>query len=727
MLISSVIYYYVELINSRRRPVHGFVFLFLSYTLHIKQMKAIFSGSFFLLILFISACSSKQETRPGDRRLLGDGFGIATATILVQNLDSARNYYTNSLGFNMPARKKFKKGSYEGTLSAFLEFADFSAIELLSINDTAVASVRPSFIPDYLKHHEGARLYSLFTSSIDSTYNWLKSQGLKPDSPQSGRYKNEKPKGWDWDDGGAQYRSLAFDNSNPSASLPVFYELVGLPFREINSAWKPYAWRKYYDNQPNGVVGMSALKIVVSDLPAATKAFDKMGLERLESNDTVSRFRVAHEQELRLVSSGSIDTAAAGFLKSRGPGVYAICFEVKNIAETQAFFKSKLPAKAFLTDTLRKHLTLAKEFACGVQLEFTEESKEQAALARIFSFQEGVKLDTASSKYASKTYIKYCSLCHGKNREGYAADFAPSLRSHSLMATTQLPRSSYNFLSHTIAYGRPGTAMAPYTKSQGGPLDEDDIDLILHWLYESSGVKKPIEMSAEPVVGNIAQGKVIYGKNCASCHGINGEGIRAPALGNPMLLATASDAFLRYTISEGRDSTPMPSFKDSLSKAEINSVTAYLRSRASGWNAPEAVSVKAVAPGNYILNPRNNSPEFRLKDNLYVSAKELLKAFKDSTRMVILDARSKAAWHQTHIPGSVSVPYYEEPEKFIKDIPKDSTWIIAYCACPHAASGKVVTTLRRLGYKHTAILDEGILVWTNLGFPVQYGRDLVKK
>jgi mono/diheme cytochrome c family protein len=62
-----------------------------------------------------------------------------------------------------------------------------------------------------------------------------------------------------------------------------------------------------------------------------------------------------------------------------------------------------------------------------------------------------------------------------------------------------------------------------------------------------------------------------------SCHGIKGEGVRAPVLGNPMLLATASDAFLRYTISEGRDNTPMPSFKDSLSKVEINALTAYIR------------------------------------------------------------------------------------------------------------------------------------------------------
>ena len=264
--------------------------------------------------------------------------------------------------------------------------------------------------------------------------------------------------------------------------------------------------------------------------------------------------------------------------------------------------------------------------------------------------------------------------------------------------------------------------MAPYAKSQGGPIDEDDLDLLIQWLHESSGVEKPIEMSAKPVTGNVALGRTLYAQHCAACHGKKGEGISAPALGNPMLLATASDAFLRYTIAEGREGTPMVAFKDSLSKIELNALTAYLRSRASGWNAPEAVTVTKPLPKDYVLNPHRQAPRFTLREGRYLPAAQLLKALKDSSRMIVLDARSEAAWNQTHFPGAVSVPYYEEPDKFIKDIPNDSTWIVTYCACPHAASDKVVNTLRRLGYKRTAILDEGILVWAQRGYPVQYGQ-----
>lgn len=690
-------------------------------------MKAAFPAVAFILMGFILSCVSKQEKELDNNLLLGAGFGINSATLIVQNLDSARNYYTNVLGFNLPRPKKFNQGSYEGTVGLSVYFPDLSFIELLSVKDTGLVSTKHPFITSFARHQEGVRVYSLSTSSADTTYSWMSSQGIKTEAVKAGRATAEMPKGWNWDDGGPQYRTIEFSSKNPPDYLPSFTEWIGYPYQEMQEGWKPYSWRKYYPEQPNGVVGISSLRVVVNNLDSARKEFLKIGLTELEASNTSAGFKIAHSQKLLLMAPKSPNDELSNFLKTRGPGVYAIRFEVKKLKDTQEFLKKKLPAGALRFDTALKQLTVPKEYAHGVQLEFIEEPKEQAELAKIYNFKEGSKLDSASSRHALGIYTKYCALCHGKNREGYAADFAPSLRSHSLMATTLLPRSSYNYLSHTIAYGRSGTAMAPYAKSQGGPLDEDDIDLLLQWLHELSGVKKPIEMSTKPVIGNVTLGKALYAKHCASCHGIKGEGIRAPALGNPMLLATASDAFLRYTISEGRDSTPMPAFKDSLSKVEINAVTAYIRSRASGWNAPEAVTITQPLSKNYVLNPNKKAPKFTLRDDRYISAQQLLKALKDSSRMILLDARSEAAWHQTHIPGAISVPYYEEPDTFVKRIPKDSTWIVAYCACPHAASNRVVNTLRRFGYKHTAILDEGILVWAQRGYPVQYGQGNMTK
>jgi len=418
-----------------------------------------------------------------------------------------------------------------------------------------------------------------------------------------------------------------------------------------------------------------------------------------------------------LVTSQSPEDEISRFLKTRGSGVFAITFEVEHLDSTRAFLKKGLSDHALVFDSLQNAVTVLKDYAYGVQLEFVQEPESQATFAKQLMIGETL-LDSTATKHAASLYTKYCALCHGKNREGYAADNAPSLRSHSLMSTTK----SSNFLRYTIQYGRANTAMAGYYKKQGGPLEYIEIELILQWLYEASGVEKPVELSRESVSGNVELGEVIYAKNCAACHGVNGEGISAPALGNPMLLATATDAFLQYAIKEGRDGTPMPAFKDSLTEVDINNVTAYLRSRASGWDKPKGASVTLPKPENYVLNPNNKVLNFELRDNRYVSAKQVYQALQDSARIVLLDARSTVAWKQTHIPGAIPVPYYEEPDTFVPHMPNDSTWIVVYCACPHAASSRVVNTLKRHGFKKTAILDEGILVWSQLGYPVQHGQ-----
>jgi len=55
-------------------------------------------------------------------------------------------------------------------------------------------------------------------------------------------------------------------------------------------------------------------------------------------------------------------------------------------------------------------------------------------------------------------------------------------------------------------------------------------------------------------------GAELYGRMCAVCHGMNGEGYKAdqaPAIGHSDFLASASDEFLHRTISEGRPGTTM--------------------------------------------------------------------------------------------------------------------------------------------------------------------------
>lgn len=710
-----------QLLGNASKIYH--IFMLRAFTLlivkSIKWDSLILRTSFLLILAIISSCSDPNDPATNGSRLLGSGFGINSATLMVKDLKSTRDYYSDTLGFSSRRSDKYEKGIYEGTLTNMISFPDMSSLEFLTIEDSLETSNTPDFIKGFLAKFEGAQSYSLSTSSADTTYLWLTTQGFDLYSVQSYRISSEPAKGWSWDDGKEQERSLDFKVQNTNSHLPKFVEEPGSDYQEMWKMWKTYyGYSRSYSNHPNGVVGVAALQIAVDNLDDAREQFQKMGLKELESNSpkNMARFQLKRQQELQLKAPDATNEELSSFLQERGSGVFAIRFEVKNLDSTYLFLSEKLPSEALRMDTISATLTVLRNYAHGVQLEFVNEPQEQALLAQ--QLKIGSKLASAAISNAEGMYKKYCALCHGENREGYAADNAPSLRSHSLMATS----NSTNFLRYTVQYGRAGTAMAGYLDGQGGPMENIEIELLLQWLYESSGVEAPIKLSREPVLGNIVLGAEIYAQNCSVCHGKNGEGISAPALGNSMLLATATDEFLKYAIKEGRDGTPMMSFKDDLSEDEINGVTAFLRSRAAGWNVPQADSVTIPTPDQYVLNPNNKAPNFQLKEGLYVSARQVNQALQDSARMIILDARSAVAWRQSHIPGSVPVPYYEEPETFIGKIPNDSTWIVAYCACPHAASGKVITTLRRYGYKNTAILDEGILVWGQMGFPVRNGK-----
>ncbi len=675
----------------------------------------------FCLLGSISSCTyGKAETIDRSAALMGSGYGISSTTLLVQDLDSTQRYFTEVLGFSIRETKEFQAGDFEGSIVSTITFPNMSSIQLLSVEDSIVVTGKGSLIRNFLDQYEGIGMYSLSTSSADSTHGWLSAQGFEMDSVSSYSIPDSSPPSSAWEEQDDLVFTAGFANRGLPKHLPEFVEFATFPYERMHEWNSFYNMSRQFSMHPNGALGITAIKVVVEDLAVAREEIQKMGLTELEEDpaENLARFQLKRNQELHIITPQSPDDALAGFLEQRGSGVFAIVFEVKDLTATHDLLKENLPSDALLQDSVPNRLTVLEEYAHGVQLEFIEESAEQALLAQKLTLNFGAKLDSVAQEHAAGLYLKYCALCHGENREGYAADFSPSLRSHSLMATSQ----SSNFLRYTIQYGRANTAMAGYYDERGGPMEFLEIELLLKWLYEESGVEEPIELSREPVVGDVELGSILYAEKCTACHGAKGEGISAPALGNPMLLATATDEFLRYAIAEGRDSTLMPAFKDSLNKVEIDALTAFLRSRASGWEVPKGDTVSIPTPEDYVLNPDRNDPDFELREGLYLSAEQLNKALQDSMRLIVLDARSEVAWRQTHIPGAIPVPYYEEPEDFVEDIPNDSTWIVAYCACPHAASGEVISKLREYGFKKTAILDEGILVWAQLGYPVRHGN-----
>ncbi|GHE93563.1 c-type cytochrome [Thalassotalea profundi] len=343
------------------------------------------------------------------------------------------------------------------------------------------------------------------------------------------------------------------------------------------------------------------------------------------------------------------------------------------------------------------------------------------ALLSLSSFAQNVEreklpppreLTPEQAKVASANYQKYCSLCHGVDRQGHANDHAPSLRSKSLFESG-VPHA----ILRPMSYGRQGTAMGGYLDEVGGPMTLDETWDLTYWLFWQAGVDR-VKLSTNPVLGDVQRGEVVYQENCATCHGKKGEGITAPALGNQSALAHNSDEFIRYAIEKGRNDTPMVAFADKLSSADIDNVTAFLRSQASGWKQETQVLKHIPTPKEYIINPNNDDPNFTLNEQGYVTSADLYAALKAKKRMVLLDTRVPSVWQTAHIEGSFPLPYYTDFDALEKELPKD-VQIVAYCSCPRAAADYLTNKLTDRGYLKTAVLWEGIFGWQNLGYPVK--------
>jgi cytochrome c oxidase cbb3-type subunit III len=349
-------------------------------------------------------------------------------------------------------------------------------------------------------------------------------------------------------------------------------------------------------------------------------------------------------------------------------------------------------------------------FALGCSRGSDATGTDQASSALATASVSSAKIPQSSAERGAVLYTQYCQLCHGVGAHGYAADNAPSL-----VTQTFLESATDSFLARAIRGGRPNTAMAGYSKLRGGPLSETEVGQLVAYIRSLGAKYKPLEEA--PMTGNVASGADVYSEQCQTCHGTQAQRGNALSLFNPELLSAATPGFLRYAILNGRAPTPMLPLRDKLTPQQVEDVVAWLWSMRPASAAP-LPSPPPVIPKDLpmIINPKGKAPAFELREGRFVSAAQVAKALSEKRKVVILDARAPSDWLQVHIPGAVPVAYYDHES--LSRVPNDGTWVIAYCACPHHASGEVVDALRAKGYPHTAVLDEGILYWRDHGYPV---------
>ena len=179
-------------------------------------------------------------------------------------------------------------------------------------------------------------------------------------------------------------------------------------------------------------------------------------------------------------------------------------------------------------------------------------------------------------------YSQNCAGCHGAQGRGGAAI--------ALANPVYLDIVEESSMRKVIANGIRGTSMSAFAQSAGGMLTDKQIDVITNGILSNWSRKGILDGSNPPsyaatTTGNVANGGLVYGRYCASCHGPGGQGgAKGSAITNDSFLALVSDQELRTIVIAGRPELGAPDWRGNvqgkpMTDQEITDVVAWLASR----------------------------------------------------------------------------------------------------------------------------------------------------
>src|SRR5437868_2335485 len=105
--------------------------------------------------------------------------------------------------------------------------------------------------------------------------------------------------------------------------------------------------------------------------------------------------------------------------------------------------------------------------------------------------------------------------------------------------------------------------------------------------YSAPG-RPPADSQSPPT--RIMDFNLLYARNCAGCHGRDGQGGPAIGLGDPVYLAIADDATILRVTADGVPGTAMPAFAQHsggmLTDDQVNTIVGGIRVR---WGKPDTL------------------------------------------------------------------------------------------------------------------------------------------
>jgi mono/diheme cytochrome c family protein len=203
----------------------------------------------------------------------------------------------------------------------------------------------------------------------------------------------------------------------------------------------------------------------------------------------------------------------------------------------------KMPAMAAANDTLRPEETKALvEFLRG-----------RAPRAPSLGEVERASSDRALGE---QTYRADCAACHGERGEGTPLG--------SPLTAPDRKASGRAALYRALAEGTPKTAMPRYSAYDAATM-RALVDYTAS-LPSTSARRSEWKLGQ----GNAANGRLLFARTCAGCHGEQGQGKIGPGIGTPGFQKAATEEFIAATIVRGRAGTPMPAFgRDSASYPKL--------------------------------------------------------------------------------------------------------------------------------------------------------------
>ncbi len=187
------------------------------------------------------------------------------------------------------------------------------------------------------------------------------------------------------------------------------------------------------------------------------------------------------------------------------------------------------------------------------------------------------EVDPEKSSDFATLFQTNCQGCHGANGR-----YGPGRILNDPLYVAFVPREE---IKKVLNYGRAGTAMPAWAQSQGGPLSDKQIDVLVSGIKD--GWAKPVtpraplpSYNADVNAGDATRGKKLFARSCFMCHG---PGAPVGVITNATYLQLASNQNVRTSIVIGRADLGMPNYTTlnlghALTDQDVSDLVTYVAS-----------------------------------------------------------------------------------------------------------------------------------------------------